>query len=482
MVRRSVNQSLSNWTQVSSTDTSSIVFGYTPVVLDTAETLQFRATYLDNFDNTQSKTLFANTANTVLAQPLANLPPTFDESSPLTRSIAKDVVVCGNIGSPVSATDPEGDTLTYLLFEHYSDHFVIDAATGQISLDVDAMLDYESSRTHYMRVVELDGKDRDGNDDSDVVGPDKYDISSLVTVSATSVEEAGIVTLSSNHPEVGESLVAALADPDGSIANLAWQWQIADSNPSDTWNNITGATSDSYTPSLNDSGKYLRMRESYDDEENITPTTDGTQDDQNEGTTPQDTVVEPFRDICRHDQAADLVAHCVLNSFGTGRVELNGSYTIDWGEWDEDHQGVTSYTIVLQQILYKSIYDNGEEVNVNYLSDVYESCEFVAGRWNCERPIKSNYFEDWNGNTLEPQVVVANSHQTQWSSALDSPGLHTAERTFQRWSGDVSDPSNKPVPVTYTTKKFEMRLHHFQAHGVNDRPGVFGINGANGVD
>ena len=200
---------MSNWTQVSSTDTSSIVFGYTPVVLDTAETLQFRATYLDNFDNAQSKTLFANTANTVLAQPLANLPPTFDESSPLTRSIAKDVVVCGNIGSPVSATDPEGDILTYLLFEYYSDHFVIDAATGQISLDVDAMLDYKSARTHYMRVVELDGKDRDGNDDSDVVGPDKYDISSLVTVSATSVEEAGIVTLSSNHPEVGEALVAS---------------------------------------------------------------------------------------------------------------------------------------------------------------------------------------------------------------------------------------------------------------------------------
>ena len=46
----------------------------------------------------------------------------------------------------------------------------------------------------------------------------------------------------------------------------------------------------------------------------------------------------------------------------------------------------------------------------------------------------------------------------------------------------MSDPSNKPVPVTYTTKKFEMRLHHFQAHGVNDRPGVFGINGANGFD
>ena len=55
-------------------------------------------------------------------------------------------------------------------------------------------------------------------------------------------------------------------------------------------------------------------------------------------------------DICRHDQAADLVAHCVLNSFGTGRVELNGSYTIHWGEWDEDHQGVTGYTIVLQQL------------------------------------------------------------------------------------------------------------------------------------
>ena len=98
------------------------------------------------------------------------------------------------------------------------------------------------------------------------------------------------------------------------------------------------------------------------------------------------------------------------------------------------------------------------------------------------KPIKSSYFEDCNGNSLEPEEVVANSNQTQWSSALDSPGRRTEERTFQRWSGDASDLSNEPVPVTYTTRKFEMRLHYFQAHDVNDRAGVIGVNGANGFD
>ena len=56
-------------------------------------------------------------------------------------------------------------------------------------------------------------------------------------------------------------------DLDGSISNLTWQWQAANSNPTDTWTDISGATSASYTPVAADAGKYLRAMASYDDGE-----------------------------------------------------------------------------------------------------------------------------------------------------------------------------------------------------------------------
>ena len=125
---------------------------------------------------------------------------------------------------------------------------------------------------------------------------------------------------------------------------------------------------------------------------------------------------------------------------------MDGSYVVDWGEWDEDHPDVTGYTLMLQQLLYKTVYENGQEISVHTLSGVYESCEFADGSWSCERPIRSNYFEDWAGNPVGVQTVVDNSDQTQWSYSLDSPGRHTLTKTFQRWSGDASDPDNEPEP------------------------------------
>ena len=175
-----------------------------------------------------------------------------------------------------------------------------------------------------------------------------------------------------------------------------------------------------------------------------------------------------------------MIAECVFSNFATARVEHDGSYTIDWSEWDAEHPEVTGYTLFLQQLIYKFVYENGVEIDTSTLSGVYETCEFTDGSWDCQRPIRSNYFEDWAGNPVDPRTVVDNSDQTQWSYALDSPGRHTVEKTFQRWSGDASDPDNEPTPVTYKAMKFEMDLVHFKAHPSPERLGVVGINGANG--
>ena len=734
VARRSINSSQSNWTEISSTDTSSTTFSYTPVTLDVGETLQFEATYKDESDGTQSKTIFANTANAVLAAPPTNQPPTFGEDAPEDFYLAENTAIGTNVGEPIPASDPEGDTLTYAVSPTVGDFFDI-TSTGQVFIKNNEDLDYEGGAVRSLVILLRDSKDPSGEADTD------WDARLLVVIRLTNVDEAGTVTLSSDSPEVEVELDARLLDPDRVIHDLEWQWQSADSNPSDTWTDISGATSASYTPTTAVAGKYLRAKASYGDatgsgkeaigtatnaviapdnrapqfnegatatrsisedavagarlgaaisaldpendtltyslatgsdydkfavdtgtgqlevaagaaldyeddptlevvvqvtdskaadhsqdtaiDDTITVTielvnvdepgnvslsmmepvvgesitaslsdvdggvtgaswhweksSDGatnweaingaesdsytpvtgdegtylramvtytddegadksaagmtsgivqppsnddddsgedppTEDDDDSGEDPptedndnnggqgqnsgedsptedndnnggsQNTQPQSFTDICRQDLRDGLIADCVVNDFATARVGHDGSYTVDWSEWGEDHPDVTGYTLILQQLLYKTVYENGVEIDTWTLSDVYETCEFTDGAWNCERPIRSNYFEDWAGNATGVRTVVDNSDQTQWSYSLDSPGRHTATMTFQRWSGDASDPSNEPVPVTYTAMKFEIDVVRLLTHGGSGETGVIGINGANGFD
>ena len=66
---------------------------------------------------------------------------------------------------------------------------------------------------------------------------------------------------------------------------------------------------------------------------------------------------------------------------------------------------------------------------------------------------------------MDVQVLASNSDITQWDSSLDAHGMLVADETYQRWSGDSTDPNNEPEAVTYTTKSFEMRLYFIQIHG-----------------
>ena len=249
----------SNWTEVSNNNTGSTDHGYTPVASDAARYLRFKATYKGGCDTVNARTIEAQTDNKVLAEPPSNGFQGFTESYPSTRTIAENAAGGSNVGSPVSATDPDGDTITYLYAEYYSDIFSVDPATGQIVLDEDESLDYEAKRTFHVRVIVRDSKDLFG--DADV----EYDVSRLVPINVTSAEEEGSVELSSDIPRVYEGMTAKLRDPDGSVTNLTWQWQIADSAESTTWTDISDATSAYYIPVVEDIGKYLGAKASYDD-------------------------------------------------------------------------------------------------------------------------------------------------------------------------------------------------------------------------
>ena len=79
-----------------------------------------------------------------------------------------------------------------------------------------------------------------------------------VEVTITNVEEAGTVTLSHTHAEVGKSIRATLTDPDGGVRSQSWAW----TRPATT---TVLSRSASYTPKTSDVGETLTVTVTYTD-------------------------------------------------------------------------------------------------------------------------------------------------------------------------------------------------------------------------
>ncbi len=97
--------------------------------------------------------------NAVLAEHIAaqtNNAPVFTESGP-TRNVSENSPAGVNIGAPISATDGEGDVLTYTLGGTDPDSFDIDPATGQ--LITKAALDTETKPSYSVTVTADDGRE-----------------------------------------------------------------------------------------------------------------------------------------------------------------------------------------------------------------------------------------------------------------------------------------------------------------------------------
>ena len=76
----------------------------------------------------------------------ANRSPEFREGSTTGRLIAENTPANVAIGAPVTATDPEGNTLTYALSGPDAALFTIDERTGRIRVGAGTMLDYEADQ------------------------------------------------------------------------------------------------------------------------------------------------------------------------------------------------------------------------------------------------------------------------------------------------------------------------------------------------
>ena len=86
----------------------------------------------------------------------ANNAPEFTEGTSVTRSVAENTTSGANIGTAVSATDTDGDMLTYSLGGTDAASFSIDSTTGQ--LRTNTALDYETKSTYMVLVTVSDGK------------------------------------------------------------------------------------------------------------------------------------------------------------------------------------------------------------------------------------------------------------------------------------------------------------------------------------
>ena len=110
--------------------------------------------------------------------PPGNSVPIFTEGSSTSRAVAENTPPNTNIGTPVAATDADGDTRTYRLGGTDSAAFSILSTTGQ--LETKAALDYETQDT-YTVVVSVS----DGNGGGDSIA---------VTINITDVNDAPVFT------------------------------------------------------------------------------------------------------------------------------------------------------------------------------------------------------------------------------------------------------------------------------------------------
>ena len=236
----------SNWSNISRANSDA----YTPVADDVGIYLRATASYTDLHGTGRS-------AYVVMGWQTAQRDPSFEGDIPLL-TVEENTPPGTLVGEAITATDPDGDILTYSLSGTKASSFVIDSATGQITVASETMVDYESRPARYTVVVSVhDGRDAYGNDDTAI------DASIEVNIDVNNVDEAGTVSVSPEQPQAGTALAASLTDLDGSLSDISWQW--ARYSDGSTWSDISGANSDSYTPVADDVGIYLQATASYTD-------------------------------------------------------------------------------------------------------------------------------------------------------------------------------------------------------------------------
>ena len=190
---------------------------YTPVDGDVGYHLRATASYTDGHG--PGKT--AQAASTQAVQAGANRPPEFD-SATATREVPENTEAGGNIGAPVTATDPDtGDTPAYTLEGADLDSFDIDSASGQIQTKPGVTYDHESKSSYSVTVKADDNNGGTATIDvtitvADVDEPPEFD-SATATREVPENTEAGEnigAPVTATDPDTGDTLTYTLEGAD----------------------------------------------------------------------------------------------------------------------------------------------------------------------------------------------------------------------------------------------------------------------------
>ncbi|MCY4581237.1 MAG: cadherin domain-containing protein [Chloroflexi bacterium] len=150
------------------------------------------------------------------------------------------------------AVGPDAASATWSLSGDDAGDFRISSAgvlTFRTAPDYEAPADADTDNVYEVTVTANDSENTPERD---------------VRVIVTNIEEDGVVSFSSATPVVDVELTAMLEDPDVvDRATVAWQWALEQTDG--TYEDITGATTASYTPVASDEGKRLQATATYDD-------------------------------------------------------------------------------------------------------------------------------------------------------------------------------------------------------------------------
>ena len=139
----------------------------------------------------------------------------------------------------VTASDPDGDSLTYTL-----------AGTAS------------SFNSRHVQVGDGTNLDYEGEKNTSGLPTDPSNVEEMgeVTLWASATEALTMA------PQVGDTITGAVMDPDGGVTGESWQWART-TTPAmmDSWMDIAGETNAAYTVTEGDTGYYLRVMATYTD-------------------------------------------------------------------------------------------------------------------------------------------------------------------------------------------------------------------------
>ena len=255
---------------------------YTPVTADVDSFLRVSVTYTDVTHSAVSQTADETTGQKVVAAAVVHTVPVFSDgdgdgmADPVARSLAENTA-SGDLGAAITATDGDGDTLTYSVaattdtdaaahLEAFERVFDLDAASGQISVKTGAVIDFEDRAVYKVQYQVSDGEDAAGA----VEDPPLVDDVLTLTVTVTDVAETETVVLSYGDPWAGVSVVAGLDGDRNEISALTWAWERS-SDGTTSWAAVTGLVTggnnltSSYMPIDADVGYFIRASVTFTD-------------------------------------------------------------------------------------------------------------------------------------------------------------------------------------------------------------------------